>query len=157
MKNEIIHRSASAIIVRIGILMFLIDTVYALSILVFVKLAPSPDYYLAFILFLWALHTFKYVILTFLMFRALLQWLGTAYSLDGDKLTVKTGVYGVREKVFELDQLKNIKIHQDWIARRFNYGNITLELSSSGFRDSVEMRDIHDPRKYEKSLSEHLV
>ena len=43
------------------LLLFLIDTVYALLILLFLTFSPPAQYYPAFVLFLWLLHTAKYL------------------------------------------------------------------------------------------------
>lgn len=157
MMKTTLHRNPAAIAIRIFFLLFLIDTAYALIILAFLGLAPPAEYYSGFVILLWAAHTAKYIVTTFLLLRILLEWMGQTYSADDKHLTIRTGVYAISEKVYELTQLKRVKVRQDWLGRLFHFGNLTLEISASGFHETIELRDIADPRKYERELVQEFV
>jgi membrane protein YdbS with pleckstrin-like domain len=151
---EPIRRSAAALAIRLFLLLFMIDTVYALLILGFMYISPPHEYYPMFVAFLWLLHTAKYIFITVVMLRTVLGWLGKSYLISGHHLITHDGIYRVDEKVYELDQLKAIDIHQDWIGRRFHYGNIKLALSAHGYNEQVELVDVAEPEKYEHVLEE---
>jgi hypothetical protein len=85
-----------------------------------------------------------------------MKWLGTSYELSGERLITHAGIYGINEKVYELEHLKELKIHQDWLGRLLHFGTITLELSSSGFRDTLELQDVQDPVQHEEVLRAKL-
>lgn len=155
--KTILHRNPAAIALRIFFLLLLIDTAYALVILAFLGLAPPADYYLGFVTLLWATHTAKYIVITFLLLRVLLEWMSQTYTTDGKHLTIRTGVYAVSEKIYELTQLRRIKVHQDWLGRLFHFGTLALEISASGFHETIELRDVTDPRKYEQELAREFV
>jgi membrane protein YdbS with pleckstrin-like domain len=157
MKITILKRNALALVIRIILLLFLVDTLYALLILLFVKITPVPTDFVAIALFLWALHTLKYIFITAVLLRLLVQWLGTLYIMEGKLLTISTGVYAVKEKVYELNRIKSVSVQQDWIGRRFHYGNLTLELGSSGYHEAIELRDIQNPRQFEHMLAGQFV
>jgi membrane protein YdbS with pleckstrin-like domain len=150
---EPIRRSAAALAIRLCLLLFLIDTIYALLILGFLYISPPHNYYPIFIAFLWALHTAKYIFITVVLLRTVLNWLGTSYLISGHHLLTHQGIYSVTEKVYELEQLKAVDVHQDWLGRRFHYGTITLALSAHGYNERIELYDIAEPDKYEQVLA----
>jgi uncharacterized membrane protein YdbT with pleckstrin-like domain len=142
---------------RIILLLFLVDTLYALLILLFVKFSPTLSDFTSIVLLLWALHTIKYVFITFVLVKILVDWLGTTYIVEGKHMTISTGIYAINEKVYELNRIKSVSVQQDWIGRRFHYGNLTLELGATGYREDVELRDIQYPKDVEKLLAEQFV
>lgn len=157
MGTTVLRRSVAALALRIFLLLFLIDTVYALLFILFVILAPPVEYYFGFFVLLWVSHTIKSMIVTALLLGILLQWLSRTYVVDDKHLTVHSGVYALSEKVYELNQLKHVKIHQDWLGRLFHFGTLTLEISSSGFYETLELDDIADPREFKRELVEKYI
>ena len=138
---------------RICLLLFLIDTIYALLILAFLNFAPASNYDYQFIIFLWALHTIKYLALTVLLLRVLLKWLTESYVITDKKLTVSRGIYAVTEKVYELEKIDKITVHQDFVGRLLHFGTITLVIPTSGDDQTVELTDVASPKQYEKILA----
>lgn len=145
-----IKRSVLVLAVRLCLLLFLIDTVYALIIVAFLRFAPAAQFDYYFILLLWALHTVKFVILSILMLRVLLKWLGQSYVVHDYKLIINTGIVASIDKVYELDKVEKITVHQDWLGRLMHYGIISIKVEGSD--EPIELTDVSRPREYEKSL-----
>ena len=145
-----IKRSVLVLAVRLCLLLFLIDTIYALIIVAFLRFAPANrfDYY--FILVLWALHTVKFIILSILMLRVLLKWLGQTYVVHDHTLIINTGVIASTDKTYELEKVEKITVYQDWLGRLMHYGIISIKVSGSD--QPIELTDVTRPRDYEKSL-----
>lgn len=153
----ILKRSPMALVIRLVLLLFLLDTAYALLILAFLYFAAGSPYYASFVIFLWAIHTAKYIIITYLLVRILIEWLETTYVLDGKRLTVTSGMYSFHERVYLLGRGQEFDIHQDWLGRLFHYGVIKFELSGIGARESLEIKDIEDPKQLKTLLTETLL
>ncbi len=150
--KTVLHRSPTALALRIFLLLFLIDTAYALLIMLFLSINPSPNYYTGLLILLWATHTAKYIATTFLLLRLLLVWLSEFYAIENGHLTIHSGIYAISEKVYDLAQLKQVKVHQDWFGRRFNFGDLALRISSSGSHETIELHDIVNPQISERQF-----
>ncbi len=153
MKTTILKRSPASLGVRLVLMLFLIDTAYALLIMLFLALAPSAEYFRYFVLFLWALHTAKYILITILLLRTTLEWIGTSYVIEGQQLVADNGVYARNERLYDISKIKKINVHQDWLGRLLRFGNITLELSSSGYNETLELHDVRHPADYQRLLA----
>jgi membrane protein YdbS with pleckstrin-like domain len=123
---EPIRRSANALVLRLFGLLFLVETVYALIIGAFLYFSPPSSYYPAFVVVIGVLHVIKYILVTTAVVKMVLTWVSTSYLISGSHLIKHEGTLRVDEKIYELNQLKAVDVHQDWIGRHFHYGNIKL-------------------------------
>lgn len=152
---EPIRQSTAALVIRLIILLFLVDTAYGLLFLGVILFNPTePLHQGIFVLFLIAF-VIKYIVLTYYVVRTVIQWSGKFCYLSDHFLIKKEGTVALTENRFELEQLKTVRIHQDWLGKRFNYGNVELKLAASGFSDTVVLSDIKDPIACEKMFSKY--
>lgn len=150
-----IHKSRIALALRLGLAVFLLDTFYALVILVYLSFTNSGAT-LAFLVFLLALHTAKYLVVTAIALRLFSLWGTTFYEVRQGQLFILEGFAQVTESAHDLSQLGQLDVRQDWIGRRLDYGHLDLHMAGPGGQHILILSDIRRPNEYAMRLGRHL-
>lgn len=160
--SKIIKISPLALGFKLLLLVFLIDTVYALLFMMFFYFGSlSSDGFSngtnnLFILFLWAAHTIKFVIIAYFLIRLVTDYLNTDYVVSKTHLKVEKGVINTKLYQYELTQLKELNVFQGPVGRVLHYGDIELQFGALGFHKNVTLKDIAHPHRYHRELKEYL-
>lgn len=150
-----ISNSAAWLLIRIFAGLFLLETAYV----VFLLLSLSPvgsEYHDLSIKLLWLLQTIKFALEIGLVLSLVSAWAGVNYYISQDQLIKYAGLSRRDESVYDLKILKLVELHQGWLGRFFNYGDIKLLFSSSGFNETIWLRGIYNPKKYERVFRNQL-
>jgi len=150
-----ITNSTAWLLLRLVTAIFLVETVYA----VFIMLSLAPSFSVLHIeatIGLWVLHTVKFIALIAVALMVITPWASTQYYLTGRQLIKYTGLSRRDEEAVDLDLLKTVALHQGWLGRIFNYGDINLVFSSSGYHRELRLYGIYNPKKYERLLRGEL-
>lgn len=153
---EHIQPSALVIVLRLLAALFLLDVVYAFTVLGFFALNDLHDWHNSYILFLFLVHAVKYLIITVVVIRLFADWAGRAYYLSGHHLIERLGLINITETTYELSQVKSVVVKQGWLGRRFNYGTIKLTLAGPREQQEVRLREINSPYRYKEYFDQHL-
>ncbi len=151
-----IRMSAVLLFLRIAGLIFIYDTAFAFLVLALVAVGIGDAYGTVTLGILWILLAIKFLVQMVLLVPIISHWAATRYYLTNTHLITYHGLITSDETLCELAQLKTLELHQSLFGRIFNYGDLFLVFTSSGFRTDVWVRGIGDPRAYEKIIREHM-
>lgn len=150
-----INNSAALLIVRLVLGLFFIETAFALLIFL-ASSAPLEGYRTAALNVLWLTQTIKFFIEIGVVLSIAVPWASTQYYISDSQLIRYVGLSRRDETIFDLATLKTIELHQGWFGRIFNYGNISLTFSASGYTEKTTLYGVYNPKKYERYLKEKL-
>lgn len=153
----IIRPSVALVLWRLLVGLFLLDTAYAVVLMLAIsEMIPINTNSQILYGTLWLLHTAKFILLAVMVLRLGLRWAGTTVLLVGDHLYIDQGVVKESERVYELAQLQEVKVHQSPLGRVLNFGDITLVLGSRSFAETVQLNGVADPAKHASYFMEFL-
>jgi uncharacterized membrane protein len=152
---DLIRQSIAVLVIRLSLVLFLVDTLYALLFFMTIMLHPPERFHTAVLILFWIAHTIKYIVMTYLILKVTLQWSNPNQYIVGHLLVARVGTVSVTEKQYDLEQLKSVSIHQDWLGKHFNYGTVTLKLAALGYSETVMLADIHNPKLCETTLARY--
>lgn len=152
--NHHINNSVAVVLFRLVAAIFLTETVYAL--LLWLATTPVAENSHSFtIYFLWLIHTVKFFVEIGLMLAIILPWAGVSYYIDKDHLIRYVGIHRRDEKIYDLGLLQSLELHQSWLGRLFNYGELILSFETDKV-DQLTLAGIFNPKKYERVLRQKL-
>jgi uncharacterized membrane protein YdbT with pleckstrin-like domain len=85
----------------------------------------------------------------------ILIWSNGNVYLSSTHLITYRGLFTMDEDIYELAHLKAVKLHQSFMGKLCNYGNLKAMFASSGYHEDVELKNISNPKVYERALKEH--
>jgi uncharacterized membrane protein YdbT with pleckstrin-like domain len=151
-----IRGSVILLALRIFFSLFVVDTVYAALLVLFLFTNYATEYHAYVFLLLWLLHTAKFVLQAYVLLFLVIRWATITYYIHDHQLIRYQGAYQPDETIFELDFIKSVDLNESWLGRLLNYGNIILVVSSSGYRQDVRLEGIADPQKYERIFRDYM-
>ncbi len=151
----IIHASFGALALRLLLIIFLVDSFYAFLFISYLMVRTSTSDYIAILVF-WALHTVKFLLLSLLLLREVSRWLSKSYFLLDHHLMVAAGIGAETEEIYELTSMDNIHLHQDWLGKRLNYGEIVLSFTHQRRTDQLILHAIANPHQVMSRLETYL-
>lgn len=157
-ETSIHHIRGSSILltVRIFICLFLIDTVYAGILLILISNNIEFVDHITLLMVLWIIHTVKFFIIVFFMMGLILPWVSTVYYIGDHHLIKFSGIWRKNEVIFDLYNVRSVSMHENWLGKLLNYGDVNVIISGSGYREEVHIKGITDPKKYERIFREYL-
>lgn len=85
------------------------------------------------------------------------RWVGNSHRITPKHLVQREGIMNCVEKIYDLDIVRSVSIHQSWIGKIFRYGTVNVEISASGgYTDQATLSGVSDPQQYEKMLRRHF-
>lgn len=151
-----IRRSIVLLAIRMVILLFLADTIYAFLILIPAMGYVSAEYQASYIMFLWFVHTIKNIALTYLSISLVVNWISTMYYITLGHLIRQRGVLNTSESVFQLTDIESVAMNQSWLGRIFNFGDIIIKLQIARQTESITLYAIENPQRYEELFSKYV-
>ena len=144
-----IRRSVLILGLRIFLVLFVVDTLFAILLLASVIGFVPADWIAGYASFLWIVYTVKFIFLTYLIIKLVVEWVGTLYYVANGHLIRQRGVLNTTETVFQLSDIDSAVMSQSWLGRMWNFGSVTVEFSVAFRKESVYLHAINDPQKYE--------
>jgi len=153
--NHHIRMSAVLLYLRIAGLVLIYNIAFALLMLLVFASGLGDNGTLSFTI-LWAVLIVECIVELVLLLPIISHWAATRYYLTSTHLIKYHGLISSDEEVCELAQLKTLEMHQSLFGRIFNYGDLYLVFTSSGYRSDVWVRGIGEPKVYEKIIRGHM-
>lgn len=151
-----IRRSLVVLGIRIFLLLFIVDTFFAIllgaSVVGFVPANLTAGY----AVLLWIVYTLKFFFLTYLIIRLVVDWFSTLYYVTGGHLVRQRGVLNTTETVFQLTDIDSAVMSQSWLGRLCNFGDVTVEITVAREKEFVILYAINDPQRYEDLFSKFI-
>lgn len=153
---EPVRGSIFLLLTRIFLLMAGTDAIYLIIRIFVFKLHPQGisgrDIDLGFLFFL----VCSYVLQIFLIFTVLLHWLNRRYYIDASHLIVRTGVFTTKERTYDLKNLKSVVVMQGIFGKIFNFGTLSIIITSPNLKEDVILSEIPHPHKIEIQINKFL-
>lgn len=155
-KITIIKGSITALVVRLLGALFLLETVYAIALIFSVLLSSETEITTQLLIFLWVVHSVKFFASAYLIIRIVTETISKKSYITKHHLVVDSGMFTIDEEVYELSQLRRIKVHQNVLGRRLGYGSIELKFGARGFEKTILLPNVSAPGKYSELFESHL-
>ncbi|MCL4352960.1 PH domain-containing protein [Patescibacteria group bacterium] len=158
MKIELqpIRESTVLLVARIVFLMILFDAVYLVIRLLTLDLnknwVPSRNITFMFLLFLSSLYIIQAVIVSFFIEA----WTHRYYFIDEDKITEIKGVINRRERIYELKNVKSVRLYQGILGRIFNYGTLYITITSPNLREDLILVNVSQAKTITAYIKRYL-
>jgi len=102
-------------------------------------------------------HTVKNILEIYLVIWIVLKWIHNVYYLTEKNIIKRSGILNTDEQIFDLKRIRSVDIHQGFIGKLLNYGDITIQTSASGgYQQDIYLTGISYPEKY-KELFKHCL
>lgn len=151
-----IQDSIILLTVKIVLTIFFIETIYALLLAFFLFSRAGADYHDFVFAFLWLIHTAKFFLTVYAVLMTITPWATINYYISDNQLIKYKGLIQVDVSIYELGKIRSITLHQSWLGRLLNYGDLKIVIAASGYHEEVALNAIDNPKKYERILKEYL-
>jgi uncharacterized membrane protein YdbT with pleckstrin-like domain len=151
-----IRRSIILLGIRMFLVLFLLDTVYALLILIPLFGYVSAEWNPSYVAFLLVVHTMKNLLLSYLLITQVGTWFGTLYYVSGGHLIQQRGLLNTTDIIYQLTDIQSVVMRQPWLGRFLNFGNVTISFTVGREKEVVLLYAITNPRLYEELFSEFV-
>lgn len=143
---------------RVVGLLILVEALFALAVsLLYLNETSLAAAFASSPVLLWSLYALKIVLLVVFLLRLVLDWATTIYYIGDHHLVKYHGILERDENVYNLQSLRTVRLHQHWLSRLLNYGDLYLIFSASGYRDELWLRGILNAHHYEQVLRSYLM
>lgn len=150
-----IHFSIAALMLRIGVAIFLVETAYVLALAVCIAVAPPVDVPTV-VLILWGIQTVKFLILAFIVEQIIAAWAGQSAYVYENMLTIHSGIVTAEDKVLELSQLRSVSRQQGFLGRLLNFGTLVLNFGRYDHPQNFFLYNVHNPKHYQDIFSDAI-
>lgn len=160
--TEPIRESLVLFVIKITTVLIVTDLIYAILNFILLRafflnhelpfqMHSSAPYILTF------LHLVKTTFQVWGISAIVLRWVGSSYHITDKHLVRREGIMNCIEKIYDLDIVRSVSIHQSWLGKIFRYGTVNIEISASGgYTDQVTLFGVSNPQQYEKMLRRHF-
>jgi uncharacterized membrane protein YdbT with pleckstrin-like domain len=98
----------------------------------------------------------KALILVGLIIRSSTSWTQHSYYLTERQLIHRRGIANIEEKVYELDNIRHVRLIQDFIGRQFDFGHIELLVATAGLTETITLADLKNPEHFKNVFTNYL-
>jgi uncharacterized membrane protein YdbT with pleckstrin-like domain len=150
----LIPRNPMALITRMIGLVFFFDVIVALVLLVLSLLTfvSTPTLLIA----VGLLVLVKAGILMAAMLRSAGIWSVQSFYLTERQLIHRKGIANVDEHIYELDNIRHVRLFQDFLGRQFDFGHLELLVATAGLTETIRLTDLKNPEHYERVFQNYL-
>jgi membrane protein YdbS with pleckstrin-like domain len=149
----LIPRNPLALISRSILIIISVDLALALVLLLLATLSTSGSFVFAVAAVLLALKTLA---LAILVMRAATNWTQHSYYLTERQLLHRRGIVNIEEKVYELDNIRHVRLIQDFIGRQFDFGHLELLIATAGLTETIRLTDLKNPEHFKSVFTNYL-
>ena len=119
----------------------------------FLELSLILDLHRNIILLLAALHIGKSIVQIGFLLAIVLRWVGKSYFITEKHLIKHDGVITVTEKIYDLDNVRSVTVHQSTLGKLLHYGDVVIETSASGgYMDQIVLVGVSNPERFEDRI-----
>ncbi len=150
--------SIAVLVVQLLVLFIGTDILYVilnffLMKVYFLELPLVLDLHRNIILLLAVLHIGKSIIQIGFLLMITLRWVGKSYFITDKHLIKHDGVFTVAEKMYDLDNIRSVTVHQSTLGKLLHYGDVVIETSASGgYMDQIMLVGISNPEGFEYKI-----
>lgn len=95
-----------------------------------------------------------FVFMGFILF-ATLRWSTFDYYVSTTHLVVYGGIVTLKEKIYDLNTIRKIELQESVLGKLFGYGDLIIMFATSGYHEEVRLKDVANPKLYERILKEY--
>lgn len=153
---EPIRRSVLLLALRIFIILFIADSLYAGIILIWMQGVISEDFRFAYGSLLLVVHTLKNIALIYIIVGIVVNWASDFYYISEHHLIHRQGILGTTENVYHLERIDAVTITQSWLGKLMDYGDVKIRVSTYGGVTDLSLQAINDPRKFHDFFTHYV-
>jgi membrane protein YdbS with pleckstrin-like domain len=150
----LIPRNPLALVSRMIVVTFFINVACAI-VLIFLGTIPFANGRLLFLLTGFLLFVVTGA-LTWYMVHTSMLWATRTYYITERQLIVRKGIANIDEHVYELDNIRHVRLFQDVIGRQFDFGHLELLIATAGLTETLRLVDLKSPEHYESVFRNYL-
>ncbi len=151
-----IRRSIIVLGVRMFILLFIADSIYA-GLLLFLVIGVVPTRWTTeYTVVLWFVHTVKNVLLTYSLLHLVVSWISTMYYVTAGHLIRQRGVLHTEDTIYQLTDIESVVMDQSWLGKLLNFGDVTITFFVARIPEKVTLYSIENPKRYEELFSKYV-
>ena len=161
-QTEPIRGSVIIMVWQLVIFLIFTDIIYTvinsfLMRVYFLQLTLPFDLHHKIFLLLLFLHIAKSVIQIFFVITIVFYWISKSYYVVEKHLIKRQGIFSVKEKIYDLGNIRSITVNQSFLGRFFHFGDIVIETSAAGgYMDKILVSGISNPENFEAKLRHYF-
>ncbi|HSX28763.1 MAG TPA: PH domain-containing protein [Candidatus Saccharimonadales bacterium] len=149
-----IPRNPWALVVQLASVVFLADILVVVALLaISTATAHAPA---AFMLVAIGVLSLKAVMVIAFILKMSLHWVPDNYEITERQLIKKKGIANKEDKIYELANIRHVTVHESFIGRQLEYGDIELLVATAGLNEIIRLTDVKDPHHFEEVFTEYL-
>ena len=156
--GEPVRGSSIVLVIKVLLVLILFDGMYSFIYYILslgISLPFDLHHHTAILLLIMQLG--KILLQLVLLLHVVLSWANNLYFLTDEHIIKRSGFFKVQEEIFHYKNIRSISIHQSWIGKLCNYGDILLKTSASGgYQDDIILSGIANPQKYREILKKYF-
>ena len=94
----------------------------------------------------------KTMIMVFGLFTVLNDWLKTSYFVSNGQLVIYSTSAAKDSNVYNLSEVRSMKLDKGRLGSKFNHGNITLKFAQGSYKENVTLTDVSSPEQVMANL-----
>ena len=153
---EPIRRNLLVLAMHIFLVLFILDSLYAIALIVLASGYIPVDLTLSYATVLLILHTLKDILMTYLVLHIVIDWVSDIYYISEGHFVRQVGVLSIHEDVFALDTIEAVDLSQSWFGKIFNYGTVRITFMVGREKQQINLLQINDPNKFERLLAKYV-
>ena len=154
---EQLHQSAVALVSKLSLLLFMLDTLFLTLLLGFLIMGDYPEVHHHYVVFLVVAQIVKYVVLSAIAIQLVATWAARNIFISGHHLMVTKGVVSRNQTTYELQQLTQVEVKQGWIGQWLNFGTVHLTfMPVPGAPQELVLLDMAHPNACATVIRKHL-
>ena len=156
--SEPIRGSVIIMVLQLIILLVFTDLIYILinvflMRVYYLKLTLPFDLHHKILLLLAFLHIVKSIVQIYSILVIVFRWIGRSYYIVDKKLIKRQGLFSVKEKIFDLNNIRSVTVNQSFLGKLLQFGDVVIETSASGgYMDKIILAAISNPQRFESRL-----
>lgn len=150
-----IRKSIFFLIWKLFLLILSLDLVYTVLLLISLDQTVDFTWHHHITLGLLYLEVIKSVVQIFGVVSLIFSWVQDVYYIypHEKKLIIERGILKIRRNTYDLQNIREIIVKQNFIGRLFRFGNVIINTSASGgYNYTITMEKIQNPYKTEDLL-----
>ncbi len=154
---EQLHQSPVALVTKLSLLLFMLDTLFLTLLLGFLAMTDYPEIHHHYAVFLVAAQIVKYIALSAIAIQLVATWAARNVFISGHHLIVTRGVVNRSQTAYELQQLTQVEVKQGWVGQWLNFGTIHLTfMPIPGAPQELVLLDMVHPHDCATVIHKHL-
>lgn len=150
----LVPRNPMALVTRVMIMVLSLD--FGLVVIALLLSALSFNFGRVFVILIGFLVLIKMVVLLTIMMRTASVWSTETYYITERQLIHRKGIVNIDEHVYELDNIRHVRLFQDFLGRQFDFGHIELLVATAGLTETIRLTDLKSPEHYEKVFQNYI-